>query len=168
MVKLSRFDFAPGDIVVADRGYRGMAGLAHVRAVGADVLLWVGWRSYGWRDQSGATVSLTARFDRVGPGQIDEAALLVTGPDGTTQPVRVIAFGQSSAAVMLEELAGVMPDTARWGQASPRIPVARPAPPDRRPQGMDAGRIRTIHPSLAAPKPIRRRQQKTTTTKATP
>mgnify|MGYP002654442093 CR=1 FL=1 len=96
--KLSRFDFAPGDIVVADRGYRGMAGLAHVRAAGADVLLRVGWRAYGWRDQSGAAVSLTARFDHVGPGQMDEAALLVTAPDGTTQPVRVIAFGQSNAA----------------------------------------------------------------------
>jgi Transposase DDE domain len=96
--KLSRFDFAPGDIVVADRGYRGVAGLAHVRAAGADVLLRVGWRTYGWRDQSGAAVSLTACFDHVGPGQMDEAALLVAGPDGTTQPVRVIAFGQSDTA----------------------------------------------------------------------
>ena len=97
--KLGRFDFAPGDIVVADRGYRGMAGLAHVRAAGADVLLRVGWRSYGWRDQNGAAVSLTDRFDHVGPGQMDEAALLVAAPDGTTQPVRVIAFGQNNAAM---------------------------------------------------------------------
>ena len=85
--------------MVADRGYRGVAGLAHVRAAGADVLLRVGWRSHGWRDQTGATVSLTARFDHVGPDQMDEAALLVTGPDGTAQPVRVIAFGQSDTAM---------------------------------------------------------------------
>ena len=97
--KLSRFDFAPGDIVVGDRGYRGVAGLAHVRAAGADVLLRVGWNAYAWRDESGAPVSLTARFDHVGPGQMDEAALFVKGPDGTTQPVRVIAFGQSNTAV---------------------------------------------------------------------
>lgn len=96
--RLSRFDFAPGDIVVADRGYRGMAGLAHVRAAGADVLLRVGWNAYAWRDPSGAKVSLMERFAQVGPGQMDEAALLVTSPDGTTQPVRVIAFGQSDAA----------------------------------------------------------------------
>lgn len=96
--KLSRFDFTPGDIVVGDRGYRGTAGLTHVRAAGADALLRVGWRTYAWRDQSGATVSLIDRFEHVGPGQMDEAALLVAGPDGTTQPVRVIAFGQSIAA----------------------------------------------------------------------
>jgi hypothetical protein len=96
--KLSRFGFVPGDIVVADRGYRGMTGLVHVRAAGADVLLRVGWNSHAWRDQDGAKLSLTARFDHVGPGQMDEAALLVAAPDGTTQPVRVVAFGQSDAA----------------------------------------------------------------------
>ena len=95
---LSRFDFARGDIVVADRGYRGVAGLAHVRAAGADVLLRVGWRTYAWRDDSGAPVSLLERFKHVGPGQMDEVALQVTGPDGSMQPMRVIAFGQSDTA----------------------------------------------------------------------
>jgi hypothetical protein len=95
---LTRFSFAPGDIVVADRGYRGAAGLAHVRAAGADFLLRAGWRSFGWRDQTGAAVPLAARFDHVGPDQIDEAALLVAGPDGVMLPVRVIAFGHSVAA----------------------------------------------------------------------
>lgn len=97
---LTRFQFAAGDIVMADRGYRGLPGLAHVRAAGADFLLRAGWRSFGWRDHSGAAVRLTDRFDHVGPDQFDEAQLLVAGSDGTMLPVRVIAFGHSAAAAV--------------------------------------------------------------------
>jgi hypothetical protein len=44
----------------------------------------VGWRTYAWRDDSGAPVSLLERFKHVGPNQMDEVALWVAAPDGST------------------------------------------------------------------------------------
>lgn len=61
-----------------------MAGLAHGRAAGADILLRMGWRTYAWRDDRGAPVSLLERFKHVGPNQMDEVALWVAAPDGST------------------------------------------------------------------------------------
>lgn len=96
--RLSRFSFAPRDVVVADRGYRGVPGLAEVRAAGADFVLRTGWQGFAWRDAAGACVSLSQLFAHVGADATGEAALFVTARDGTTLPVRVVAFGRSTAA----------------------------------------------------------------------
>jgi hypothetical protein len=42
---LTRFEFSPGDLVLADRGYAHRKGLESVLAVGADFLVRIGWQN---------------------------------------------------------------------------------------------------------------------------
>lgn len=55
-----RVPVTPGEIRIGDRGYCRVAGLAAVRAQGADIIVRAGWNSARWLDEKGQPLDLMA------------------------------------------------------------------------------------------------------------
>lgn len=56
--RLDRFEFAPGDLVIGDRGYAHRRGLAHVAASSADFLVRINWYNVPLEHQDGGSFDL--------------------------------------------------------------------------------------------------------------
>jgi len=74
---LSRHIFEKGDLVLADRGYARTPGLLHVREMGADFIMRIGWSTIRLLTPNGARLDWNALYAGMQPGQIAEHEVLV-------------------------------------------------------------------------------------------
>lgn len=74
---LSRHKFENGDIVLADRGYARTRGLLHVREMGADFIMRIGWSTIRLLTPNGARLDWNAFYAGMQPGDIAEHEVLV-------------------------------------------------------------------------------------------
>ncbi|WCM25875.1 transposase [Sphingomonas sp. QA11] len=74
---LSRHTFEKGDLVLADRGYARTPGLLHVREMGADFIMRIGWSTIRLLTPNGARLDWSAYYAGMQPGQISEHEVLV-------------------------------------------------------------------------------------------
>lgn len=98
---LVRHAVAPGEIVLADRGYAHAKGLLHVLERGADFIVRTGWSSLAFRDDQGGRLDLFALLDGLPPGQASDLPVHVS-VKGRTFPVRLVVFAKDEAALQAE------------------------------------------------------------------
>jgi Transposase DDE domain len=97
---LTRCRPAPGEIVMADRGYAHRAGIAAVVASGAVVLVRLGWQSVPLQRRDGTPFDLLAAAAPLAAGEIGEWEVQ-TAPDKTGTPAvpgRLVALHKSEQA----------------------------------------------------------------------
>lgn len=99
---LGRCSYAPGSIVVGDRGYARIKGLQHVRDCGADFLTRVGWRSLKLRNSDGSPFNLPDLLQEF-QGDILDIDVLIGDPKkhSTPLPARLVI-----SRLALEKVAG--------------------------------------------------------------
>ena len=102
---LSRHTFEKGDLVLADRGYARTPGLLHVRAMGADFIMRIGWSTIRLLTKNGARLDWNALYGEMLPGQIAEHEVLVDhsgrkrgGPGSSTFRARLIIRRKDEAS----------------------------------------------------------------------
>ncbi|MBV9237190.1 MAG: hypothetical protein JOZ94_15260 [Xanthobacteraceae bacterium] len=66
-----------GDLVLADRGYARTPGLLHVREMGADFIMRIGWSTIRLLTPNGTRLDWNALYAGMQPGQIAEHEVLV-------------------------------------------------------------------------------------------
>ncbi len=74
---LSRHKFEEGDIVLGDRGYARTPGLLHVREMGADFIMRIGWSTIRLLAPGGSRLDWNAIYAGMQPGDIAEHEVLV-------------------------------------------------------------------------------------------
>ena len=74
---LSRHSFKEGDLVLGDRGYARTPGLLHVREMGADFIMRIGWSTIRLLTTNGARLDWNAIYAGMQPGDIAEHEVLV-------------------------------------------------------------------------------------------
>jgi hypothetical protein len=74
---LSRHRFEKGDLVLGDRGYARTPGLLHVREMGADFIMRIGWSTIRLLTASGSRLDWNAVYDGMQPGDVAEHEVLV-------------------------------------------------------------------------------------------
>lgn len=74
---LSRHTFEKGDLVLADRGYARTPGLRHVREMGADFIMRIGWSTIRLLTPNGARLDWNAIYAGMQPGDVAEHEVLV-------------------------------------------------------------------------------------------
>lgn len=74
---LSRHTFEKGDLVLADRGYARTPGLLHVREMGADFIMRIGWSMIRLLTPNGVRLDWNAIYAGMQPGDIAEHEVLV-------------------------------------------------------------------------------------------
>jgi hypothetical protein len=74
---LSRHMFEKGDLVLGDRGYARTPGLLHVREMGADFIMRIGWSTIRLLTPNGARLDWNAIYAGMLPGDIAEHEVLV-------------------------------------------------------------------------------------------
>lgn len=95
--KLGRFSFAPGELIIADRGYSHRAGAAQVLDSGATLLLRWNPAALPVRDEHGGRFDLLARLRRLGPGQTGDWPVEFEHA-GRTHRLRLCALPKSQTA----------------------------------------------------------------------
>jgi hypothetical protein len=73
--KLGRYEFAPGEIVLVDRGYSHRPGVAHVLDSGAQVVVRWNPGTFPLEDRQGHSVDLLPRLRALVDGQVGEWAV---------------------------------------------------------------------------------------------
>lgn len=102
---LSRHRFEKGDIVLGDRGYARTPGLIHVREMGADFIMRIGWSTIRLLTPNGARLDLNAIYAGMQSGDIVEHEVLVDYSgrkrgmrDASTFPARLIIRRKDEAS----------------------------------------------------------------------
>jgi len=96
---LTRFNFQPGDLAIADRGYAKALDLAEVEARGADYIVRTGWNATRLRTESGGDFDLLGAARDMPEHTAREFQLTIALDRGEKQlmPVRLIAWRKSEA-----------------------------------------------------------------------
>jgi len=95
---LRRIPVNAGDIIMGDRIYATPVGVAHVKAVHADILMRLNRRSLPVFDAGGKVLELPRLFRKLTAGEIQQWHATVKHPDGGAVPGRVIALKRSEEA----------------------------------------------------------------------
>lgn len=98
---LQRFDFRPGEIVIADRGYAHRAGLAKVAWAGAFFIVRLPWSNVPLETLAGDRVDLLSTLRTLPEAAADQAAVQFRAPDGKGIPCRLVAIRKSEMAANL-------------------------------------------------------------------
>jgi len=99
---LSRHEFAPGEIVVGDRGYAQRAGVAKALEQEAHVLIRLNWQNFPLGTPSGASLDLLESLELLEPGEIGDWQVQFRA-EGRVYPVRLVAVRRSQAAAEKEQ-----------------------------------------------------------------
>ncbi len=99
---LTRFTFAPGDVVLADRGYSRPGEIAHLLAAGADAICRFKLGSMVLLDRAGRPFDVVAAVRRIGLNQVGDLPVLVKWAGGTF-PARLCVVKRSAAATAREQ-----------------------------------------------------------------
>lgn len=100
--KLGRFAFAPGEIVLADRGYCHRSGAALVLESGADLVLRLNWSAFPLLDSVGKPLDLLRKVRSLRGQKTGEWKVIFTH-EGKTYPLRLCAVRKSRNAAALAE-----------------------------------------------------------------
>ena len=95
---LCNFTFAPGDVVLTDRGYSHRRGVAHVLVSGGQVLTRYNPHHIPLQDAQGQALDRVAWLTGCARGETRTLAGCFTAPDGTTHAVWVHAYRLSEQA----------------------------------------------------------------------
>ena len=98
---LLRYEFEPGEIVVADRGYAHRSGLAHVVAAGADFLVRLNWATVPLRKRDGQPFELVGALRELPEDQamaFDLETVPYPKEEIPALPVRLVALRKSEKA----------------------------------------------------------------------
>lgn len=99
---LSRHEFAPGEIVVGDRGYAQRAGVASVLEQEAHVLIRLNWQNFPLETPSAASLDLLESLELLEPGEIGDWQVQFRA-NRHVYPVRLVALRKSRAAAEKEQ-----------------------------------------------------------------
>jgi len=89
---LVNFDFAPNQLVIADRMYSTVRGMAHCLDAGADFILRMRKNSFKTCDKNGNTLNLLNIFEQLKPGKHADFKAFAVNKDGVCVPVRICAM----------------------------------------------------------------------------
>ena len=89
---LSRHKFENGDLVLGGRGYARTPGLLHVRKMGADFLMRIGWSTIRLLTRDGARLDWNAIYSGMLPGDIAEHEVLVDHSDRKREALGASTF----------------------------------------------------------------------------
>jgi hypothetical protein len=95
---LLNFPFAPGTVVLADRGYSHRGGVAHVLASGGDVVVRCQVQQFPLADRQGQALDVAAALHDCESEETRTLAVQFTAPDGTTYPVFLHAYRLAAGA----------------------------------------------------------------------
>jgi hypothetical protein len=95
-----RVPLRKGDVVLGDRAYGNAAGVAHVRGVGADVLVRINLTSLPLHTAQGRRVRLLSRLAKLRIGRAGSWPVQVHGPEGPLAG-RLVALKKSRRAAAL-------------------------------------------------------------------
>ncbi|MDR1262797.1 MAG: hypothetical protein LBK46_04815 [Oscillospiraceae bacterium] len=96
--KLSNFALSEGDLVIADRAYGTINGVAHCINSAANFILRLRTNCFAVWDENGEKVDIAARFAKLGCGEAASFKGLVHMPDGGVKPIRICAHSKNEAA----------------------------------------------------------------------
>ena len=98
---LARLPVAPGDLLIADRGYSHRRGMSAVVEAGGDLIVRLNWHNLPLLNAEGQPFDLLAALRRLQPGEVGEFAVQ-TAPDPKegypAVPGRLIALAKSEQA----------------------------------------------------------------------
>lgn len=95
---LERFEFHPGEIVIADRGYAHRAGLTHAVHSGAHYIVRIPWNNVPLETPGGGRFDIPAALDMLEDASADEFPVCFRSPDGEVMPCRLVAIRKSEPA----------------------------------------------------------------------
>jgi hypothetical protein len=95
---LQRFEFRPGEIAVADRGYAHRAGLAKVVRAGAFFIVRLPWSNVPLETRTGEPMALLSTLRTLPEAAADEIAVQFRTPEGEAVPCRLVAIRKSEIA----------------------------------------------------------------------
>ena len=95
---LERFSVAPGEIMIADRGYGTRAGMSYVARQGAFYLVRFPWTAVPLETTEGEPFSLLDALRTLPEADAGEFAVRFEAPDGTRVDARLVAIRKSEPA----------------------------------------------------------------------
>lgn len=95
---LKRFQWEPGELVLADRGYAHREGLFSVARCGAYFLVRLNWRNVPLETVNGETFDLLGFLRSLPDASAQEAAVVIRDRNGQALPCRLIAIRKSESA----------------------------------------------------------------------
>lgn len=97
---LTRFECSQADILIGDRGYAHRAGLAHIRAQGADFIIRLNWQNVPLLHPDGSAFDILAALRTVPEAQVADFPVRVaaSSSSGEVLEVRLVATRKSEAA----------------------------------------------------------------------
>jgi hypothetical protein len=96
--KLERFTFAPGEIVIADRGYAHRSGLAAVMRAGASFIIRFPWSTLPLEHPDGESFDLLGALRSLPEAAPGEFAVTFRSPQGEPLACRLVAIRKSEPA----------------------------------------------------------------------
>lgn len=94
---LSRFEFDPGDVIIADRGYGRRGGMSKVAAAGARFIVRISWQNLPLEHRDGTPfdiLSALRSLDEATPGEFE----ICLRDDPERRPYRLVATRKSEPA----------------------------------------------------------------------
>lgn len=102
---LSRFAVAPGEILIADRGYCKPERMAEVCAAGGDFLVRAGWKMARWLDEEGRPLDLIGTLrDAEQAGRVDRTIKLWRHKRAEPLAVRLVGVRKLPAEIVKSQL----------------------------------------------------------------
>lgn len=89
---LDRVPVVKGEIRIGDRAYLQPDRLAAIRAAGADVIVWAGWRNARWLDADGGSLDLLEALRKVKTGGHLDMPVWIGRRSGAAVPMRLVAI----------------------------------------------------------------------------
>jgi hypothetical protein len=94
---LTRFEFEPSDVVLADRGYSRQRGISKVADAGARFIVRIGWQNLPLECEDGTRFDLLAALRSIGEAAPAEFRVYLRG-DAKRRPCRLVAIRKSEPA----------------------------------------------------------------------
>ncbi len=95
---LNRFQFAPGDLILADRGYAHRSGLEAASRAGAHFIVRTNWQNLPLERVDGTPFDILAALRSIGESEPGDFDVQFRGPSGKRIPVRLVATRRSEPA----------------------------------------------------------------------
>jgi len=92
----------PGEVVLADRGYSTVKGVASVLDRSAHVVVRLHWRTFPLLSQAGALLDIGSALETIGIGDVADWSVRFRN-NGRDYPMRLIAMRKSAAATEREQ-----------------------------------------------------------------
>jgi len=96
---ICNFNLRPKDVVVADRGYATIKGMAHCEECGAEYIIRLRKNSFTLRDEAGKKVDLPAELAKLNAGECLNFPAYASNSDGESIQMRICATRKTPDAI---------------------------------------------------------------------